>query len=172
MSQPVIYPTLTESMEPHSLSDLQYSATYQSPEERSIATQSDSPVRLQRLKRRRTSVESSTEDEAISAEPSPSAPRNAFQVLHEAAQRQPDRTTEQASVLAGFVDQQAEESDEEDVWGDKRKEDDEDDEAEDQDAFVPDLVNDAAVSAAQEEADKVARDIKRRSVMCCVAGHG
>jgi hypothetical protein len=81
--------------------------------------------------------------------------------MHAAAARQ-KRHAERNAERAGFLEEEAEQSDEEDAWGTVRKDKDDEEEDDDEDAFVPDLVNDAARTAAQEEADKVARDAKRR----------
>lgn len=161
----MIYPTFTESLKQASLSGQAFTATYVSPEKRPAATQVDSPVQLRRLKRRRTgSLTLERGEEAPSVSPpleSSPVKKNAFELLQAGAARQ-QRAAERSAERAGFVDEEAEQSDEEDAWGTVRKDKDDDEEEDEEDGFVPDLVNDAARTAAQEEADKVARDAKRR----------
>ncbi|KAK4684866.1 mediator of replication checkpoint protein 1, partial [Tremellales sp. Uapishka_1] len=101
-----------------------------------------------RLKRRTTPQRMSDDVDMTTSSPSPSKRRDAFSLLM--APKERPQAESISGKRSGFVDEQAEESDEDNGWAPiGGKEDEEDDE--DQDGYVEGLVDDEAVDEEERE---------------------
>jgi hypothetical protein len=88
---------------------------------------------------------------------------NAFDTLMASKAQAPGRVGETKMAAKEFVEDQADESEEEDAFGFRRS-DDEAEDGEDQDGFVEDLVDDQEMTEAQKEAHRLAVEKKHRWV--------
>ncbi|KAL7423541.1 hypothetical protein Q5752_001121 [Cryptotrichosporon argae] len=118
---------------------------------------------LRRLKRRATpplgtsgsgAMDVDMEPDAEPTEAQPTAPSSAFEVMQRAAERQRRREERRAALRAGneLLDQQAEESDDGDMWGPIGGDDNDDEDGDE--GYVPDLLNDEERTEAQRKADE------------------
>lgn len=145
-------------------------STERSPAAPSSETaQPDSPAAdgqaLRRLRRRDSSDEFSyaadaVEPTQITSPPAPARERDALSYLMANRHR---HTTKQP-VKTNLVDEQAEESDEDDGWGDSARKGDDDDEGEEGEGFVEGLVDDQVVHEATKRAQDELAEEKRRQV--------
>lgn len=116
----------------------------------------DEEVALTRLRRRRDSPISA---HSSPERPTPTRPRNAFELLNAGAARQKARDSKMRD--SELIDAQAEESDDDDGWGFTAKEAEEDD---DEDDIVTGLVDDAEIADELREQQDALVTEKARAV--------
>lgn len=112
---------------------------------------------LKRLRRRH----SETDEDAAESSTLPAPRRDAFQALADGARRVLAHEASKGRRRdAAFVDEQAEESDEDNAWGLTKGDDDEDDGMDE--GYIPDLLDDATMDAEEREKQKELADAKLR----------